>query len=166
MPASSFCDVVIIRVQGDNSHNGVVTVFAAAVQYLKRAFPVQDKGLDQKASPEWVQALEMPSVPIVLSLLRGLARGHLVTQQYLDNEGILELLHCLEGVPGENEIGAKAENLLDTLADKDGKGEGFLPEKIARLRNSTRDEMRRRALRRREELLEVKNYLCFNLFVE
>lgn len=130
---------------------GIIT---AAIQYLKRAFPVQEKGLDQKARPEWVQALEMPSVPIILSMLRGLSRGHLVTQEYLDSEGVLPLLHGLEGVPGENEIGARAENLLDTLADKDGKKEGFLYEKILHLRNSTRDEMRRRALRRREELLE------------
>lgn len=88
-------------------------------------------------------------------MLRGLARGHLAIQQYLDNEGILPLLHGLEGVSGETEIGARAENLLDTLADKDGKGEGFLLEKILTLRLATRDEMRRRALRRREELLEV-----------
>ena len=101
----------------------------------------------------------MPSVPIILSMLRGLSRGHLVTQQYLDNEGVLPLLHGLEGVSGENEIGARAENLLDTLADKDGKNEGFLYEKILQLRNSTRDEMRRRALRRREELLEVRYIL-------
>jgi E3 ubiquitin-protein ligase UBR4 len=130
---------------------GIIT---AAIQYLKRAFPVQEKGLDQKARPEWVQALEMPSVPIILSMLRGLARGDLVIQQYLDTEGVLPLLHGLEGVSGENEIGARAENLLDTLADKEGKNEGFLLEKILQLRNSTRDEMRRRALRRREELLE------------
>jgi hypothetical protein len=82
-----------------------------------------------------------------------------VTQEYLDSEGVLPLLHGLEGVPGENEIGARAENLLDTLADKDGKKEGFLYEKILHLRNSTRDEMRRRALRRREELLEVRRIL-------
>lgn len=90
-------------------------------------------------------------------MLRGLARGDLAIQKYLDNEGVLPLLHGLEGVSGENEIGARAENLLDTLADKEGKNEGFLLEKILLLRNSTRDEMRRRALRRREELLEVRH---------
>lgn len=107
----------------------------------------------------------MPSVPIILSMLRGLARGDLVIQQYLDNEGVLPLLHGLEGVSGENEIGARAENLLDTLADKDGKNEGFLLEKILQLRNSTRDEMRRRALRRREELLEVCHIVMAGLFI-
>jgi hypothetical protein len=56
---------------------------------------------------------------------------------------------------GENEISARAKNLLDTLADKDGKKEGFLYEKILHLCNSTQDEMRQRALRQREELLEV-----------
>jgi hypothetical protein len=49
--------------------------------------------------------------------------------------------------------------LLDTLADKDGKKEGFLYEKILHLRNSTRDKMKRRALRQHEELLEVRRIL-------
>ncbi len=133
----------------------VCVLCAVAIQYLKRVFPVWEKGVDHKTSPEWVQGLEMPSVPIILSILRGLARGHLATQQYLDKQEILPLLHGLEGVSGENEIGARAENLLDTLADKDGKGEGFLFKTVVNLRHATRDEMRRRALRRREELLEV-----------
>lgn len=98
--------------------------------------------------------------------------GHLATQSCIDDGGILPLLHALEGVPGENEIGAKAENLLDTLSDKEGKGDGFLAEKVHKLRHATRDEMRRRALRKREEMLQVLNfkaitelglfgYLCF-----
>jgi E3 ubiquitin-protein ligase UBR4 len=105
----------------------VCVLCAVAIQYLKRVFPVWEKGVDHKTSPE----------------------------QYLDKQEILPLLHGLEGVSGENEIGARAENLLDTLADKDGKGEGFLFKTVVNLRHATRDEMRRRALRRREELLEV-----------
>lgn len=101
----------------------------------------------------------MPSVPIILSMLRGLSRGHLATQQCLDKEGVLALLHALEGVSGENEIGARAENLLDTLSDKESKGEGFLLNKVSTLRHATRDEMRRRALRKREELLSVCLFL-------
>lgn len=80
--------------------------------------------------------------------------GHLPTQNCIDEGEILLLLHALEGVSGENEIGARAENLLDTLSDKEGKGDGFLGEKIRKLRHATRDEMRRRALRKREELLQ------------
>nr|KYP76458.1 E3 ubiquitin-protein ligase UBR4 [Cajanus cajan] len=108
-----------------------------------------------KNSAEWAQGLTLPSVPLILSMLRGLSMGHLLTQKCIDEEGILPLLHALEGVSGENEIGARAENLLDTLSNKEGKGDGFLEEKVSNLRHATKDEMRRRALRRREELLQV-----------
>lgn len=81
--------------------------------------------------------------------------GHLLTQKCIEEEGILPLLHALEGVSGENEIGARAENLLDTLSNKEGKGDGFLVEEVSKLRHATRNEMRRRALRKREELLQV-----------
>ncbi|KAK9038974.1 hypothetical protein V6N11_023815 [Hibiscus sabdariffa] len=85
---------------------------------------------------------------------RGLSMGHLATQRCIDEGGILPLLHALEGVSGENEIGTKAENLLDTLLDKEVKGDGFLEEKVRKLWHATRDEMRQRALRKREELLQ------------
>ena len=81
--------------------------------------------------------------------------GHLLTKKCVDEEGILPLLHALEGVAGVNEIGARAEYLLDTLSNKEGKGDGFLEEKVCKLRDATRDEMKRRALRKREELLQV-----------
>ncbi|KAL2641590.1 hypothetical protein R1flu_009177 [Riccia fluitans] len=129
------------------------SITAGSIRYLKGVFSIFEKGSDYRSSPEWAQGLEMPSVPIILSMLRGLSRGHLVTQECLDKEGILPLLHALEGVSGENEIGAKAENLLDTLADKESKGEGYLVNKVSTLRDATRDEMRRRALQKREELL-------------
>lgn len=108
-----------------------------------------------KNSAEWAQGLTLPSVPLILSMLRGLSMGHLLTQKCIDEEGILPLLHALEGVSVENEIGARAENLLDTLSNKEGKGDGFLEEKVCKLRHATKDEMRRRALRRREQLLQV-----------
>ncbi|THU64013.1 hypothetical protein C4D60_Mb01t21950 [Musa balbisiana] len=104
---------------------------------------------------KWASGLKLPSIPLILSMLRGLSKGHLATQSCIDEEGILPLLHALEGVPGENEIGARAENLLDTLADKENHGDGFLGEKIQKLRHATRDEMRRRALRKREQLLKA-----------
>ncbi|KAG6555165.1 hypothetical protein Mapa_003204 [Marchantia paleacea] len=128
-------------------------ITTGAIRFIKGAFTIFEKGSDYRSTPEWAQGLEMPSVPIILSMLRGLSRGHLATQQCLDKEGVLALLHALEGVSGENEIGARAENLLDTLSDKESKGEGFLLNKVSTLRHATRDEMRRRALRKREELL-------------
>ncbi|KAJ6819607.1 auxin transport protein BIG [Iris pallida] len=124
-----------------------------AVRHLRECFAVAGQA-GFKLSAEWAFGLKLPSVPLILSMLRGLSKGHLATQRCIDEEGVLPLLHALEGVPGENEIGARAENLLDTLADKDSNGDGFLGEKIHKLRHATRDEMRRRALRKREELLQ------------
>eukprot|EP01018_Ginkgo_biloba_P024431 Gb_03145 [translate_table: standard] len=129
---------------------GIATV---AIRHLKEVFAVFERG-DFKSSPEWTHGLKLPSIPVILSMLRGLARGHLAMQQCIDGGGVLPLLHTLEGVSGESEIGARAENVLDTLADKDSKGEGFLADKVHQLRHATRDEMRRRALKKREELLQ------------
>ncbi|KAL4376296.1 hypothetical protein GQ457_02G006080 [Hibiscus cannabinus] len=94
-----------------------------AVRHLSGSFAIAGQA-GFKASSEWVLALKLPSVPFVLSMLRGLSMGHLATQRCIDEGGILPLLHALEGVSGENEIGTKAENLLDTLLDKEVKGEG------------------------------------------
>lgn len=116
-----------------------------------------------KNSAEWAQGLTLPSVPLILSMLRGLSMGHLLTQKCIDEEGILPLLHALEGVSGENEIWERAENLLDTLSNKEGKGDGFLEEKVCKLRHATKDEMRRRALQKREELLQVFYTNTFSL---
>ncbi|KAK8964933.1 Auxin transport protein BIG [Platanthera guangdongensis] len=124
-----------------------------AVQYLQESFAVVGQA-GFRSSTEWVNGLKRPSVPLILSLLRGLSKGHFPTQRCIDEGGILPLLHALEGVAGENEIGVRAENLLDTLADKDGIGDGFLKDKVHKLRHATRDEMRRRALRKREKLLQ------------
>lgn len=135
-----------------------------AVRHLRESFSVAGQA-GFKSSVEWATGLKLPSVPLILSMLRGLSKGHLPTQTCIDEEGILPLLHALEGVSGENEIGARAENLLDTLADKETNGDGFLGEKICKLRHATRDEMRRRALRKREELLQV-NFYYFTLSIK
>ncbi|KAJ4973760.1 hypothetical protein NE237_006934 [Protea cynaroides] len=128
-------------------------ITGVAVRHLKETFAVTGQA-GFKSSAEWALGLKLPSVPLILSMLRGLSMGHLGTQRCIDEGSILPLLHALEGVSGENEIGARAENLLDTLADKEDNGDGFLGEKVQSLRHATRDEMRRRALRRREELLQ------------
>ena len=126
----------------------------AAVEHVKQSFASPGQ-TGFRTSAEWTSGLKLPSIPPILSMLKGLAKGHLPTQKCIDGEGILPLLHALEGVPGENEIGARAENLLDTLANKENNGDGFLAEKIQELRHATRDEMRRRALKKREMLLQV-----------
>ncbi|KAA8547874.1 hypothetical protein F0562_004303 [Nyssa sinensis] len=128
-------------------------ITGVAVRHLHESFAFTGQA-GFKSTAEWAFGLKLPSVPVILSMLRGLSMGHLATQRCIDEGGILLLLHALEGVSGENEIGARAENLLDTLSDKEGKGDGFLEEKVRILRHATRDEMRQRALRRREELLQ------------
>ncbi|XP_009785858.1 auxin transport protein BIG isoform X1 [Nicotiana sylvestris] len=128
-------------------------ITGAAVSHLKECFAFTGQA-GFKSTVEWASGLKLPSIPLILSMLRGLSMGHLATQKCIDEGGILPLLHALEGVSGENEIGARAENLLDTLSDKEGKGDGFLAEKVHQLRHATRDEMRRRALRKRTELLQ------------
>ncbi|XP_057769810.1 auxin transport protein BIG [Salvia miltiorrhiza] len=124
-----------------------------AVTHLKVCFAcVAQAGF--KSTEDWAAGLKYPSVPFILSMLRGLSMGHLATQRCIDEEGVLPLLHALESVSGENEIGAKAENLLDTLTDKEGTENGLLAEKVRQLRHATRDEMRRLALKKREQLLQ------------
>ncbi|XP_047958465.1 LOW QUALITY PROTEIN: auxin transport protein BIG [Salvia hispanica] len=124
-----------------------------AVTHLKVCFAcVAQAGF--KSTGDWAAKLTLPSVPFILSMLRGLSMGHMGTQRCIDEEGVLPLLHALESVSGENEIGAKAENLLDTLTDKEGTENGFLAEKVRQLRHATRDEMRRLALKKREQLLQ------------
>lgn len=129
-------------------------ITGVSVGHLRESFAFAGQA-GFRSSTEWALGRRLPSVPLILSMLRGLSRGHLGTQMCIYEGGILPLLHALEGVSGENEIGARAENLLDTLSDTEGKGDGFLEEKVRELRDATRDEMRRRALRRREELLQV-----------
>ncbi|KAI3768455.1 hypothetical protein L2E82_19139 [Cichorium intybus] len=124
-----------------------------AVRHLKDSFVFTGEA-GFRSRPEWASGLKLPSVPLILSMLRGLSMGHLATQKCIDEGGVLPLLHALEGVSGENDIGARAENLLDTLSDKEGKGDGFLAEKVSGLRHATRDEMKRLALMKRKELLQ------------
>ncbi|TMX03791.1 hypothetical protein EJD97_014195 [Solanum chilense] len=128
-------------------------ITGAAISHLKETFAFTGQ-VGFKSTVEWTSGLKLPSIPLILSMLRGLSMGHLATQKCIDEGGILPLLHALEGVAGENEIGARAENLLDTLSDKEGKGDGFLAQKVHQLRHATKDEMRRRALRKRAELLQ------------
>ncbi|KAF3945345.1 hypothetical protein CMV_028261 [Castanea mollissima] len=128
--------------------------FVDAMEPAEGILLIVERQAGFKSSAEWAVGLKLPSVPLILSMLTGLSMGHLATQRCIDEGGILPLLHALEGVSVENEIGARAENLLDTLSNKEGKGDGFLEEKVCRLRHATRDEMRRRALRKREQMLQ------------
>ena len=76
---------------------GIIDV---AVRHLKDSFAVTRQA-GFKSSAEWSLGLKLPSVPHILSMLRGLSMGHLATQRSIDEGGILPLLHALEGVSGE-----------------------------------------------------------------
>lgn len=136
-------------------------ITAFAVRHLLESFAVAGQA-GFKFTAKWSTGLKLPSIPHILSMLRGLSMGHLATKKCIDEGDILPLLHDLEGVHGGNEIGVQAENLLDTLSNKEGKGDGFLEEKVCKLRHATQVDMRRRALLKREKLLQV--LCCYSHF--
>lgn len=74
-----------------------------------------------------------------VNLLRDLSMWYLTTKKCIDEEGFL--LHALERVFVENETWVRDKNLLETLSNKEGKGEGFLEENLSMLWHATRDEM-------------------------
>jgi E3 ubiquitin-protein ligase UBR4 len=128
-----------------------------ALHYLKGAFPpVTSAGaaaLEIRSVAEFTKALLLPSVPIALGVLTGLANGHAAIQGLMDREGILPLLHALEGVSSEQkEIRAKAEGLLDIVSDE--ASGGVLGGSVKGLRQATKDELRVRAMKRREAMLK------------
>ncbi|KAI3997707.1 hypothetical protein MKX01_040680 [Papaver californicum] len=75
-------------------------ITAVAVRHLSDCFPVAGQA-GFKSTAEWSVGLRLSSVPLILSMLRGLSRGHLATQRCIDDGGILPLLHALEGVSGK-----------------------------------------------------------------
>jgi E3 ubiquitin-protein ligase UBR4 len=86
-------------------------ITAAAVQHLRQCFAVTGQA-GFMTTAEWQNGFKLPSVPLILSMLRGVSRGHFATQNNIDEAGILPLLHALEGASVENEIGAKEFNCV------------------------------------------------------
>nr|GEZ23233.1 auxin transport protein BIG [Tanacetum cinerariifolium] len=69
--------------------NGITEV---AVRHLKDSFVFTGEA-GFKSSPEWHSGLKLPSVLLILAMLRGLSMGHLATQKCIDEGGILSLPH-------------------------------------------------------------------------
>lgn len=69
-------------------------ITSVAVRHLRESFAFTGQ-TGFKSSVEWASGLKLPSVPLVLSMLRGLSMGHLATQRCIDEGGILPLLHAL-----------------------------------------------------------------------
>eukprot|EP01119_Soliformovum_irregulare_P005782 TRINITY_DN1752_c0_g1_i5.p1 TRINITY_DN1752_c0_g1~~TRINITY_DN1752_c0_g1_i5.p1 ORF type:complete len:4545 (-),score=1275.14 TRINITY_DN1752_c0_g1_i5:38-13672(-) len=68
-------------------------------------------------SPEWTDALSLPSVAYVLDILTGLARSHFPTQKLIYSEGLIPVLHKLEKTTTVKKIGNLAENLMESLRE-------------------------------------------------
>ncbi|KAK3280427.1 hypothetical protein CYMTET_11725 [Cymbomonas tetramitiformis] len=123
-------------------------VVRRVAQYLVESFKGCEKG-----SAEFAAAVEQPGVPYALALLYGVALNHQAASQAVgQEEGLLQLVHALEGVSSEGGAGSHAENLLEALAAAPGEEAG-LRMQVEGLRTATREELKRRALQRREQML-------------
>nr|GEV33938.1 auxin transport protein BIG [Tanacetum cinerariifolium] len=72
----------------------VKKIFLIRLQKVKQiAETHRDGEAGFKSSPKWHSGLKLPSVLLILSMLRGLSMGHLETQKCIDEGGILSLLH-------------------------------------------------------------------------
>eukprot|EP00850_Spirogloea_muscicola_P019673 SM000196S05365 [mRNA] locus=s196:186709:205871:+ [translate_table: standard] len=139
-------------------------IVKGAVRHLQEIFPDTPSRFGTKGLPGWQEGLRTPSIPIILGLLEGLAKCHQPTQRLLQVEGVLPLLHALEGMSGETGVGEKAEMLLDTVSGQGTEGEeGFLTDEVLQLRSATREEMKKRALQKREELLQATILPCLHV---
>ena len=68
-------------------------------------------------------------------------------------EGLLPLLHALEGVSSEGGTGTAAENLLEELASCAGDG---LRERIEELRVATKEALRAKAMQVSERVKSIR----------
>lgn len=134
------------RLQGSLLDCGAAREMCA---YLASTFAgAGSKGENAEA---FAEAARRPGVPYALCVLHGLARGNCAAATKVgEAEGLLPLLHALEGVSSEGGTGTAAENLLEELASCTGDG---LRERIEELRVATKEALRAKAMQRREAML-------------
>ena len=121
------------------------TVSLIADYLVREAFG--DANAQNRGTDAWNEAINRESLPLALLLLEGISRGYALN--IADHPDLIALLHKLESVT-EHEIGTLAENCLETLADCSDLVDKHLDE----LRAATREENRRKALARRQQMLE------------
>lgn len=134
-----------------------VAISLGGMKHLLKVFPPATvmSGPDYKNLLGVSTSLELPSVPIILSILTGLSKGNVDIQICISEHEFLPLLHCLE-VSGKLLVGAKAEMLMDLLGGLGVDSEkSFLKVTVSTIRKITKDEMKNRALRKRDQLLQV-----------
>ena len=78
----------------------------------------------------WKAFLAKPSLPFVLRLLGGMSQGHAPTQ-LLVGETLIPLLHKLEHVASQGNIGSLAENLMEALAKNSTVAQKVAPQLLA-----------------------------------
>ena len=111
---------------------------------LTHVFASED--IRQRGSVGWTEALQRNGLPLALELLDGIIEGYDLAIDA--NEDVLDLLHKLESVSEKN-IGTLSENCLETLA----RTSKSMQEHLEAMREATRDENRRKALAKREQML-------------
>ena len=108
----------------------------------------------EKGSPEFTAAAARPAVPLALTLLAGVVRGHAAAAEAAaaaepEDSGLLPLLHVLESAASGG-VGTAAEEALATLA---AAGAPAVASAVGALRAASKEETRRKALAWREAML-------------
>ncbi|XP_041369615.1 E3 ubiquitin-protein ligase UBR4-like [Gigantopelta aegis] len=98
-------------------------------------------------SEVWKEFIGKPSLTFVLRLLTGLCTKHTATQDLIANNCI-SILHKLEQVSSDKNVGTLSENLLDAL-----KGNESAAQKIEEIRDQTKAEKKRLAMAVRKKQL-------------
>eukprot|EP00742_Colponemidia_sp_Colp-10_P004531 GILJ01004836.1.p1 GENE.GILJ01004836.1~~GILJ01004836.1.p1 ORF type:complete len:2747 (+),score=454.59 GILJ01004836.1:625-8241(+) len=136
------CDSTGSKLKSTLMRKGVTS---SAVDYIKRHFPLEK---DFK-SEDWSDALKRPALPFVLQTVTGLCRSHAPSQILVLDKNIIPVLHRIETLPGIQKLGGYAENLLEALKV----GNPRVRDVVDGLREHTRQEKRRLAELKREEML-------------
>merc|ERR1719354_366771 len=90
------------------------------------------------------------ALPLVLRCLSGLSQGHKRSQKLLRKLNIVKPVHALEKDSTSTRIGPLCERLLEALA----KNNDELKKYIKSLREKVRDKKKRKAMKRRQKMLD------------
>ncbi|CAD5111184.1 DgyrCDS518 [Dimorphilus gyrociliatus] len=116
------------------------------IKYLKDHSPpiVTYLATDQD---DWKDMIKKPALPYVLRILNGLVKGHLPSASRVSE--LVNVLHKLEQVSSDGNIGTLAENLLDSI-----RVHTSLKKVVEDFRLKTKAEKKRKALAMRNKHLD------------
>eukprot|EP00794_Sanderia_malayensis_P006454 gene6454-7186_t len=101
----------------------------------------------------WKEMLARPALPYVLKILTGLVTGHSATQDLVGTEENIALLHRLEQVSSEENVGTLAENLIEALRENPDVAKKVTDKGQIKAKPSS-------VIKEMEELLEEKGLVC------